>query len=58
MSKIILTADADLVDKEAREWLDQLNTRIDSINNRTKKHTIEIKELRKRIKDMEKKDGL
>ena len=39
-----------LEDKEAREWLEILNTKIETINERTKKHTIEIRELRKQLK--------
>lgn len=36
MNKIILTADAELEDKEAREWLSLLQTKVDTINERTK----------------------
>ncbi len=49
-SKIILTAEANLHDEELREWVDKLNTKIDTINERTKNHTLEIKELKRIIK--------
>ena len=51
MNEIVLTAKANLIDKEAREMLSILETRIDTINERTKNHTIDIRELRKLIKD-------
>ena len=49
-SKIILTAEANLHDEELREWVDKLNTKIDTINERTKNHTLEIKELKRMMK--------
>jgi len=45
MNKIILTAEADLQDKEVREWISKLWKKVDSLNNRSKKHTLEIKSL-------------
>lgn len=50
MNKIILTAEAELEDKGAREFLSILETRIDRINERTKQHTLDIRELRKEVK--------
>jgi len=47
MNEIILKAKADLVDKEAREWLSILNTKIETLNERTKQHTKDIQELRR-----------
>lgn len=44
-----------LEDKGAREFLSILETRIDTINQRTKQHTLEIRELRKEIKENETK---
>ena len=49
-NKIVLEADTELKDNELREWVNQLNTKIDTINDRTKKHTLEIKQLRKELK--------
>lgn len=40
-----------LEDKPAREMLSILEQRIDNINKRTKQHTIEIRELRKEMKE-------
>jgi len=39
-----------LEDKEAREWLQMLETKIQTINERTKTHTLEIRELKKDLK--------
>ena len=50
MNKIILEADTKIEDKELREWVSKLNSKIDTINERTKQHTIEIRELKKLIK--------
>jgi hypothetical protein len=50
MNKIILEADTKLEDKELREWYSKMQTQIDTINERTKSHTIQIRELEKRIK--------
>jgi len=36
-----------LEDEGAREWLSKLQTKVDTLNERTKKHTREIKELEK-----------
>jgi len=47
MNEIILKAKMNLVDKEAREMLSRLETRIDTINERTKLHTLEIRRLKK-----------
>lgn len=50
-NKIILTAEADLIDEEARIWLSKLQTKVDTLNERTKSHTLQIAELRKMIKN-------
>ena len=39
---------------EAREWISKLNVKIDTINERTKQHTLEIRELRKEIREVKK----
>lgn len=54
-NKIILSADTKLEDNEARRMLNQLDTRIATINDRTKRQTIHISELNERIKKLEKK---
>ncbi len=41
-----------LEDKEAREWLSQLNKKIENINERTKSHTRDIQDLRRTIKEL------
>ena len=46
-NKIVLESNTELRDNELREWVNQLNTKIDTINDRTKKHTLEIKQLKK-----------
>lgn len=46
MNQIILTAKAKLQDNELREWVAKLQTKIDTLNERTKKHTREIQELK------------
>ncbi len=50
-NKIILEADTKLIDKGAREMLSILETRIETINERTKNHTIDIRKLKKLQKD-------
>ena len=50
MNEIILKAKANIIDKEAREYLDMLAVKIDTINERTKSHTRDIQELRRMIK--------
>jgi len=42
-----------LEDLQARKCLQQLEIKIDSINDRTKAHTIQIKEIEKKIKEIE-----
>ena len=55
LSKIILTAEANLHDEELREWVNKLNTKIDTLNERTKNHTLEIRELKRELKRRNKK---
>jgi len=47
MNEIVLTAKAELHDTELREWFSIMQGQLDKINERTKKHTKEIKELQK-----------
>ena len=46
-NQIILEADTDLVDHQAREMLSILETKIATINERTKIHTIDIRKLKR-----------
>jgi len=45
---IILKAKAELIDKEAREQLSMLWTKIGTLNDRTKRQTKDIQELQKK----------
>ena len=49
-NKIILKAEGELEDLGAREWLSQLQRKVDNINERTKRQTIEIRELKSKGK--------
>ncbi len=51
-NKIILEVDTDLEDNEARLWLKQLDTKVQTINERTKMHTKDIQELRRELKKL------
>lgn len=53
-NKIILEAQTKLQDNELREWVDKLCTKFETLNDRTKSHTIQIRELRKEIKELRK----
>ena len=53
-NKIVLEADTDLKDNEVRTWVDKLCTKIETLNDRTKSHTIQIRELRNEIKELRK----
>lgn len=53
-NKIILEADTKLQDNELRMWVQQLCTKIETLNDRTKNHTIQIRELRNEIKVLKK----
>jgi hypothetical protein len=50
MNKIILTAETEFNDELCRKLLLKLESKVDTINERTKQHTIQIKELEKVIK--------
>ena len=53
-NKVILTADCEFADVELREYMTKLDKKIQNINERTKSHTIEIRNLKKQIKELEK----
>jgi len=48
-NKIILEADTELEDKGCREMLEKIWTKIETINDRTKAHTIEIMQIKKAL---------
>jgi len=51
MAEVILKCDsASFEDKELREYVKSLETRIVTLQERTLRHTIDIRELRKKIK--------
>ena len=52
-NKIILEANTKLEDNQAREQLSMLWTKMETMNDRTKRQTIQISELNKRIKQLE-----
>ena len=52
MTEIILKATGELVDSECREYLEKQIIRIDTINDRTKLHTLDIQRLRREIKEL------
>jgi len=49
MNKIILEADCEFKDKELRELFLKLETRFQTLNERTKRQTIQIRELEKKL---------
>jgi uncharacterized protein YifE (UPF0438 family) len=48
-NKIILTAEGELIDREAREFIEKIWTKLATLNERTKTHTLEIKKLQKLV---------
>lgn len=54
-SIIKLTAEAELEDKEAREQLSMLWTKIETLNERTKRQTLQIRDLNRELKKLTKK---
>jgi hypothetical protein len=56
-NKIILKAEGELEDKACRQELEKLLTKVETINERTKAHTIQIRELEKKIKNKEKAES-
>lgn len=49
VNKIILSAETELQDKELREWVSKLYTQIQTLNERTKRQTLDIKKIEKEI---------
>jgi len=49
-NKIILSADTDLRDNVLRDWVDKLFNKVETINDRTKRQTIQIRELQMEVK--------
>lgn len=56
VNKIILSAEGDLEDKVLREWVSKLSSQIENINKRTKRQTLQIQELQKKLRENEKKE--
>jgi hypothetical protein len=50
-NKIILSADTELRDNVLWEQFERLWTKVETLNERTKRQTLDIRELRKQIKD-------
>ena len=44
----------ELTKEQLVEWISILDTRIQTINERTKIHTLDIKKIEKRLKELEK----
>ena len=51
MTEITIKGDFSIEDKTARQIINQMWTKIETLNERTKNHTIEIRDLRKKIKE-------
>lgn len=52
VSKIILEAEAMFEDTELREWVSKINKKLENLNERSKRQTIQIQELQKEIKQL------
>ena len=55
-NKIILTADTELKDEQLRKIVELLNTRIDTINERTKKIMAYIRDIERKVTKVLKDD--
>ncbi len=51
-NKIILTAETDFQDNKLRAAFRSMSTKIDTLNDRTKRQTIQIKDLEERLRIM------
>jgi len=51
-NKISITGETDFIDEGAREYLKKLETKIATLNERTKVHTLDIRELKKSLKEL------
>ena len=58
MTKITIEGDFSFEDKVLREWFDKMQTQIITINERTKQHTLDIRELKKRINSFKVKSNV
>jgi len=54
-NKIVLEAETNLIDNQAREQLSMLWTKYETLNDRTKRQTGQIGELKKEIKLLQEK---
>jgi hypothetical protein len=57
-NQIILTAETDFQDNQLREWFSKMQVQIDTMNERSKRQTKEIKLLEKRIKIQEERNSI
>lgn len=55
-NKIVLSADTKFIDKELWRLVEKLDAKVDRINERTKNHTRYIKQLEKKVKELEVSD--
>lgn len=51
MTTIILKAKGELQDEELRTWVSKLQAKVDTLNERTKRQTFQIRELEKKLKN-------
>jgi len=58
MTPIEFTGTIHTEDAECRKWVSKLDAKIDDVNSREKGHTFQIKEIEKKIKELEWKIGL
>jgi hypothetical protein len=49
-NQIILKAEGELIDNECRDAISKMWTKLESLNERTKAHTIQIKEIEKKLR--------
>ncbi len=52
-SRIIMQAECSFIDEDARRAIMKLEERNDSVNKRTKIHTLDIKKIEGRLKSLE-----
>lgn len=50
MAKIVLESNCEFEDTKLREWVGKLETKIETLNNRTKSHTLKLREIEKELK--------
>jgi len=53
-NEIVMRGKTDLCDHELRAWVDKLFTKVETLNDRTKRQTLQIRDLEKKIKEVQK----